>query len=428
MMMTLLGRSLLLGIVLMGVAAVHANEDPIYDESRVPEYTLPDSLMTVGGEAVETPEQWWQSRRAEISQLFETQMYGRAPQKPAGMHWSVFEQSDDALEGIAERKQVTIFFGPGQDAPRMDLLIYLPKDAPRPVPVFLGLNFNGNHAVIDDPNVRLSESWMRPADDGTVEGNRATESSRGSKASRWPIGEVLRRGYGVATIYYGDIDPDFDDGFRNGVHAAYYTKEDQKPAPDEWGSIATWAWGLSRALDYMEQDAAIDHRRVAVVGHSRLGKTALWAGASDQRFALTVSNDSGCGGAALSRRKFGETVKRINTSFPHWFCDNFVAYNDREHELPFDQHQLIALVAPRPVLVSSASEDRWADPRGEFLSARHAAPVYRLLGVVALEQDQMPGIGELVGDRVGYHLRAGQHDMTIDDWNAYMNFADRFLK
>ena len=386
-----------------------------YGESKVPEYTLPDPLMADDGSKITSPERWRESRRPEILRQFEDLMYGKTPGgRPEAMRWEVVESADDALGGTARRKQVRIFFDGEADGPRMDLLLYTPADATGPVPTFLGLNFKGNHTVFPDPAILLPQG--------------AEESARGDRRGRWPVDEIVGRGFGLATAHYFDIDPDVKDQWQDGVHPLFYADGQDRPLPDEWGSIGAWAWGLSRALDYLESDEDVDGSRVVVMGHSRLGKTSLWAGAQDDRFALVISNDSGCGGAALSRRRFGETVERINTSFPHWFSDTFNEYNANEDALPFDQHMLIALIAPRPVLVCSAEEDLWADPKGEFLSAYHASPVYELLGTNGIAgAEEMPPANDLVGGTIGYHLRPGEHDVTMRDWEVFIEFADAHL-
>lgn len=411
-----------MGLLALGAAA---GAEVNYDESKVPQYTLPDPLVLANGQRVTDAQTWREKRRPEILEMFRRLMYGRSPGRPETMAFSVRSVDEGALGGLATRKEVTIIPSGGEEGPRLNLLVYLPNARERPVPLFVGLNFYGNQSIHPDPGISLCESWLPNNEEFGVEDHRATERSRGVRASRWPVEMILGHGYGLATMYYGDIDPDFDDGFKNGVHPLFYREGQTRPDPDQWGAIGAWAWGLSRAMDYFETDSDVDERAIAVLGHSRLGKTALWAGAEDERFGIVISNDSGCGGAALSRRRFGETLEIINKACPHWFCGNFHQFSGREDDLPFDQHMLVALIAPRPCYVASAEEDLWADPRGEFLSVKHADPVYRLLGTEGFPAEDMPLVNRPVYGTLGYHIRTGEHDVKNFDWQCFLDFADK---
>jgi hypothetical protein len=388
---------------------------------------LPPLLETKGLPAEESLQKWEGQRRSEILDLFRKQMYGVVPSRAVRLESQTIFINKMALEGRAEMKEVEVTLVQEGESLTFTMLILLPPERTGPVPLFLGLNFYGNQTVLADPEISLTGSWVGNNRSIGIEENRATEESRGTGSQRWPVDLILSRGYGLATIYAGDIDPDFDDGFRNGVHGLFPLEEAAR-GPESWGTIAAWAWGLSRALDYLETDPDVDGERVAVLGHSRMGKAAMWAGAQDPRFALVISNNSGCGGAALSRRAHGERVQQINERFTHWFADRFNSYSENEKALPVDQHMLVALMAPRPLYVASAEEDEWADPYGEYLSLYYGSEAYEWYGNPAMSSDRLPEVDRPVtAGKLGYHIRTGGHDLTRYDWERYLDFADLHL-
>ncbi len=370
-----------------------------YYEEKVPSYSLPDIFTTIDGIKVSDSDLWNKVRRQEILQLFRSNVYGRVPSTPYTMDFNVTNEDRKAINERATLKQVDIKITARGRTLVIHLTLFVPNNIKRPVPVFLLICNRGLENM--DP-------------------------SRKVKSEFWPVEEVIARGYGIAAFNNADIDPDIDDNFKDGIHALL---DNGVRPPDAWGTIAAWAWGASRCLDYLVTDRDVAGNKIVVVGHSRGGKTALWAGAEDTRFAMVVSNESGCGGAALARRKFGETVERINTSFPHWFCSNFKKYNDNEDVLPVDMHMLLALTAPRALYVDCASEDLWGDPRGSYLSLYNAVPVYKLLRINSEIPEAMPPLNkQVVSGKVAFHIRDGVHNMLLKDWSWFMDFADVALK
>lgn len=396
-----------------------------FDEKLVPQFITPDPLTSFEGKSIRTPMEWNDVRRPELLQYFTNQVYGEVPKKIILESSTLLEENHNAIEGKALRRQIRLVLKEGDKSIATTLLLYLPKNKIN-VPIFLGYNFYGNHTVTPDPAVLISSAWANNNADLGITDNKLTAFSRGVNAHRWPIETIIDSGYGLATLYYGEIDPDKND-FSDGLHALAYSHGQYAPKDNEWGSIAAWAWGMSKVLDFLEQHMETTQSKIIAFGHSRLGKAALWAGANDPRFAAVISNNSGCGGAALSKRKFGETVAAINSNFPHWFCNNFKQYNHNEEALKIDQHQLLALIAPRPLYVASAAEDQWADPKGEFLSAYYAGPVYRLFGKAGIPSKEMPENNAPIHNTVAYHIRTGKHDVTDYDWEQYLKWADNFV-
>jgi hypothetical protein len=394
-----------------------------YDEAKVGSYTLPDPLVLNNGKRVRSAKEWFGKRRPEIVELFETQQYGGAPGRPADESFEIVDKGTPALDGKAIRKQVTIHLMKDPAAPKIDLLIYLPANAKKPVPLLLSINFTAVSNAVDDPGIKPETVW----DPKTNTRIPATQSRFFGPTNILPL---LDAGIGYATFYYGDVDPDYPAGFSNGIRARYLKPGQKDRAPDEWGSIAAWAWGMSRAEDYFETDPAVDAKRVAIHGISRLGKTVMWAGAHDQRFAAVIASCSGEGGAALSHRDFGETIAHLTapSRYPYQFAVNYQKYSGFPDAAPFDAHMLIALIAPRPVLLQTGSTDNWSDPKGEFLAAVAAGPVYKLLGKDGLDTEIWPAAKQPILHDIAYYMHDGGHGMVPSDWDIYLQFLKTHLR
>jgi hypothetical protein len=412
------------GILAMTAVALSAELPPPDKLPSVPEF--PDVLTMRDGTKVATKKDWEEKRCPELKELFQHYMYGRFPAKPKKVTAKILFEDAQALGGKGTLREVEITFGP-PEWPKIYLLVALPKGKV-PAACFVGPNFGGNHLLTSHEKVRIPTAWVPPGYPGVEKGtNKATAAGRGKQADTWPLQQIVEAGYGVATFYCGDIQPDRPNVLE-GMRAKQVT--DRPPFLDDTATIAWWAWGCHRAVDYLVTDRNIDAKRLAVVGHSRLGKTALLAGAFDDRIAVVIPHQSGCGGAGPSRVKNpkAETVKRITTVFPHWFCTNFSSFGDDTTKLPFDQHCLVAICAPRPVLFTNAEDDQWANPPGQFDVLAAAAPAYKLYGDEKPVAARMPETGVLADERLGYFIRTGKHSMTPDDWKVFVRFADRWLK
>jgi hypothetical protein len=405
-----------------GAPTVVAGIPVNYDEARVGAYTLPDLLTAADGTKVTTAKAWFGKRRPELVSLFESQQFGRAPGRPDGLAFDVYEKDAPAFGGKAKRKQVRIRFAKN-GGPVLNLAVYTPAAAAKPVPALLAINFGANAATVDDPGVSPGLVWS------AKDHKRMPYVPGGRTFGHIDPVPLLDAGFGFAAFCYGDVDPDDPQGLPDGVRALYLKPGQTGVAPDEWGTISAWAWGISRVIDYFETDPGIDARRIAIHGVSRLGKTVMWAGAHDTRVAATIASCSGEGGAALSRRDYGETIAHLTapTRYPYQFAGNYAQYAGFPDRAPMDAHMLVALHAPRPLLLQTGSTDNWSDPKGEFLAAVAAGPVYRLLGRKDLGTDVWPGPKTQVGGDLSYYMHDGGHGTVPGDWEIYLGFLKTHL-
>jgi hypothetical protein len=393
-----------------------------YDEAKVGTYTLPDPLVLNNGRRVRNAKTWWKKRRPQILEIFETQQFGRSPGRPADESFEVTDKGTLALGGKALRKQITIHLLKDPAAPVIHLLLYVPAAARKPVPVLFSISFTAVSSSVDDPGITPETIW-----------NPRTNTRVPAGTSRFfrpmNILPVIDAGFGYATYYYGDVDPDYAAGFSHGIRAWYLKPGETERGPDDWGSIAAWAWGMSRVEDYLETDESVDAKRVAILGVSRLGKTVLWAGASDIRFAAVIASCSGEGGAALSHRDYGETIAHLTapSRFPYQFALNYAKWSGFPDRAPMDAHMLIALIAPRPLLLQTGSTDFWSDPKGEFLAEVAAGPVYRLLGKDPLDTDVWPAARQPILHDLAYYMHEGGHGTEPSDWDIYLEFLKMHL-
>ncbi|MBD2702459.1 acetylxylan esterase [Spirosoma sp. BT702] len=365
-----------------------------YDESKVPAYTLPDILKTTTNQDIRTKANWEKIRRPEIIKLFEDNVYGQMPKTFDRLTYSIKREDANAMAGKATLKEVLIEVVHHNQSVKINLVLFVPTKRKGPTPAFLLINNRGKDN---------------------------TDPTRVHKSEFWPAEMVIDSGYAIAAFHVSDLAPDDTVQYVNGVLQLY---PEQLTANNGMRAIGAWAWGASRVLDYLEKDATIDAKKVAIVGHSRGGKASLWAAAEDQRFAMCLSNCSGNTGAALSHRRFGETINRINTVFPHWFARKYKKFNNNEDALPLDQHMLLASIAPRPLYVTNASKDLWADPTGTFLSLKYAQKAYSLYGVEANLPVSPPAINQPISKSpLGYHNREGEHNLTAYDWSNFIQFA-----
>lgn len=399
----------------------------IFDEALVPAYTLNDLMVMNDGRRISTLEEW-RERRKELQTILEETVYGKVPSIPFEISSEILEDWSPAFDGIGKRKQRRLTITTEHGSISANVLIYAPQNIETPVPAFLGLNFFGNQTIAPDPNIIATKTWLLKKSEDGPPSIEEKVMDRGIFTTGWPLKMVLEEGFAIATACYSEFDPDYDDGYKNGLHGIFSSPEYHRN-PDDWGAVSAWAFGLSRILDVLVQEPLIDAARITAVGTSRLAQTALWAGVTDERFFMVVDNESGSGGSALNKRCFGENVSAINLRFPHWYCDNFSKYDHNEAALPMDTHGVVALAAPRPIYFGTAVEDLWSDPRGTFEAAKAASIVYEFLGKPGLPMETFPDVSQTDHHgTIGFHRRAGGHGVNEFDWLQFIAFFKSHLQ
>ena len=398
-----------------------------YDEAKVAPYTLPNPLVLANGQPVRDAASWTRRRR-EILDLYINEIYGRIPENTPKVAWSVTETDPAARDGAAIRRRVVGQMSPAPDGLKINLTVYTPANAKGPVPIILLVNFGGGPPRAGGPGGAAGAGT--PAQGAPTAGAKAgaPPAGRGGLGTGEPpvAADILARGWGYATVGYNDIQPDRANAWTEGVIGLTLKPGQAAPGPGEWGTISAWSWGISRIIDYLASDKAVDPKRIAIQGHSRLGKTVLWASALDQRIAAVFSSCSGEMGAALARRDWGETVDDMAQNFAWQFAGNLQKYVGKWNEMPVDAHMLIALSAPRPVFVTGGTTDQWADPKGMFLAAAAAGPVYTLLGRKDLGVKELSALDTpIVSGDLGWHYHTGGHTATPADWAAFLTFLER---
>ena len=410
------------------VSCVKSIEKVHSPELRKEDPSLQGVTKCYDGRGVNSTYLWENVRRNEIKDYYENYVFGKRPDFNPEVTYTTIAVDTFQVKGVSiQHKEIKAKFKYRGRKLTSYYSLFLPLDVPNPI-VFVGLNFFGNSTIDTLHTLTQSKHYVMKNVGVKTKGHHVTQDSRGTKAHRWPLDVIVGNGCGLITAHYADFDPDVMNGFIDGAHGLAQGRFHFRER-NEWGSISAWSWGLSQLQSFLESNDNTKLSKTVVIGHSRLGKASLWAGALDQRFDMVVSNNSGCAGAAQFRTMRGEDIEKITNRFPYWFARNFQSFRGKDSLLLVDQEMLLSLIAPRPLYVASASKDSWADPEGEYLSFYKAQAVYHLYDSTLTIPYRYPAPNEAIQyGNMAYHLRAGEHEILAWDWEHYVSFAKSILK